>query len=32
MICVLADTQGYDDKEEELGKMAFPNLKENKKE
>jgi hypothetical protein len=30
--CVLADTQGNDDKEEELGKAAFQNVKDNKKE
>jgi hypothetical protein len=30
--CVLADTQGNDDEEEEVGKTAFQNLKNDKKE
>jgi hypothetical protein len=32
LICVLADTQGNNDKEEELGKAAFQNVQDNKKE
>jgi hypothetical protein len=30
--CVLADSEGNDDEEEELGETAFQNLKDNKKE
>ena len=32
LICVLADTQGNHDKEEELGEAAFQNMKDDKKE